>query len=175
MFGKKKMQAEAKAEQEKQYIAEMKKAARNYLVSVNQLTEGKQDWQIDWLDFGKFSYESFYRLSKEYPEIKEIAQWHPAGPERIYEWMDADCSWHNWPYSDMQEHLQIFIRDDTWGRYRRRFAEKHPGVPLKLEYIGYCGGGSAWPYQSVAYLSYAYWTQDWQNTVNQRLYDWLAK
>ena len=96
---------------------------------------------------------------------------YPEKAEMLYSFRDDEGAWHSWDYQKMLQHKRGFDESNTWDRYEKASASGN----VSLEEIGPLGGGTNWPYEAVAYLSFAYYTKWWYKQVINRIDEWLAE
>ena len=131
----------------------------------------KRDRDIDYLYLSKVVDERLYNLTVQYPILRDILKWYPEKAEMLYSFRDDEGAWHSWDYQKMLQHKRGFDESNTWDRYEKASASGN----VSLEEIGPLGGGTNWPYEAVAYLSFAYYTKWWYKQVINRIDDWLAE
>lgn len=149
-FSKKAKMAAAEAERNEA----MKKALRDFSNFVKSFLNGKSDEQVDWLALAKEAFAKWYYLVEEFPEAAELLNWKPeVRPEdRVYTWFDDEGLPRSYSYAAMLRNKEEVERINLWEQYRADAGNNN----LTLEDIGFTGGGLEFPYEAVAYLSFAY-------------------
>ena len=132
----------------------------------------KPDKEIDFLELARTGYANMYAIAQDFPEVRELFDWElKVRPEvKTYSWLSEDRVWYSWSYEKMLHYKKTFDESKTWEAYEK-FAKKLPNYtsPLTVDFIGPFGGFGSWPYNSCAYLSFAYHTKQWYKGIIQKI------
>jgi len=163
MFFTKKWREKKQAEREANALAKRKEDAKpevqQFIAWYKQQTVGKKDKDINFVKFGYEAHNLYFKLFTKYSDLLQNCQpiSVPAS-ERCYSWLNSDCSWYNWNYSKMYNHYTAFINQE---RAKQLYGD------YSLEKTGPHGGGIGFPYDTCAYLSYAYYEKKrWQKCIS---------
>jgi len=118
---------------------------------------GKRDKDINYVQLGYEAHDRYWQLVRQYPEIAVLTghEIEVTAINRVYSWIDGEASWYNWEYDKMEAHYRRFIEQE---------ARLNLHGDYSLREIGPMGSSRA--YESVAYLSYAYYESwRWQKTI----------
>lgn len=151
--------------------AEARKKIQEFISFCSSFTEGKNDKDVDWLNFGYAYYSRFYEMAHEFPELDDFVEWGilKIGPERSYSYYRPDSGWINWSYDQMREHKLWVERVGLWDQYEMECKRHFPGEPFSLDMLGVTGGLPYVPGSYDAYFGFAVNTKRWSKKLLKKL------